>query len=110
MPSRSFRKALFFGLTSAAILTATLFDPRGLRRYGRLRSEVSMLAKRNGELALENARLSREVTALQGDRRYQERAIREELGFVRPGQLLLELDASEPPASRDAALARRASP
>ena len=92
MASRSFKKLLVFGTLSLAVLAATFFDPKGLRRYGRLRSQAEALAQRNGALALENARLAREVEALQHDRRYEERAVHEELGFVKPGQLLLELD------------------
>jgi cell division protein FtsB len=105
MASRSFRKLLFFATASVAIAAATFFDPKGLRRYGRLRGDVERLAKRNQELALENARLAREVDALQHDRRYQERAVREELGFVRPGQLLLELDDDEAAEPRQPTLA-----
>ena len=97
MASRSLAKWMFFGIASAAILVGTIFDPKGLRRYGRLRREVEELSSRNAALAVENAKLALEVDALQHDRRFQERAVREELGFVRPGQILLELDADEPP-------------
>ena len=98
MISRSLQKLSLFAAASGGIAVATLLDGRGLRRYQKLRDEVSSLRAHNAGLAKENGALAREVEALQHDPRYQVRVVHEELGFVRPGELLLELDESGPPA------------
>jgi cell division protein FtsB len=85
-------KLLLFATASGAIATSTALDSRGLRRYSKLKEEVASLRSRDAELAQDNLRLAREVDALQHDPRYQERAVREELGLIRPGDLVLELD------------------
>jgi cell division protein FtsB len=90
-------KLLLFAAASGAVATSTALDSRGLRRYSKLKQEVASLRARNADLAEVNLRLAREVDALQRDPVYQERAVREELGLIRPGELVLELD--EAPAS-----------
>jgi cell division protein FtsB len=85
-------KLLLFATASGAIATTTALDSKGFGRYRRLRDEVASLKTRNAELGDSNLRLAREVDALQHDPRYQERAVREELGLIRPGDLVLELD------------------
>ena len=45
-------------------------------------------AAENRDLARENALLRREIGALQGDPAALEQAAREELGFVRPGEIV----------------------
>ncbi|MHB1844479.1 MAG: FtsB family cell division protein [Deltaproteobacteria bacterium] len=95
MPSRAVPQLVVFGLVALALVVATLRDPRGLRRRLALREEVLGLEARNASLSRENQLLMREVDALGHDPRYLERAIREELGYVRPGEIVLELDAPE---------------
>jgi cell division protein FtsB len=65
---------------------AALWDPHGVRKYWRLRAEVRRMQAENAQLASENAALSREVHGLRGDPAALERAAREELRFVRPGE------------------------
>lgn len=74
------------------LLGASALDPEGLRRYRRLEAEGRRASAENREILRENARLRREVRALQGDPAALERAAREELGFVRPGELIFKLD------------------
>jgi cell division protein FtsB len=74
------------------LLGASALDPEGLRRYRRLEAEVRRATAENREMARENARRRREVRALQGDPAALERAAREELGFVRPGEVIFKLD------------------
>jgi cell division protein FtsB len=65
---------------------AAAWDSQGVRKYGRLRAEVARMEAENAQLAAENAALSREVRGLRGDPAALERAAREELRFVRPGE------------------------
>lgn len=64
----------------------------GFRRYWRLEKDVKTLEARNAKLAQDNARLRREVEALRDDSRALERAAREELGYVRLGELVFDVE------------------
>ncbi len=70
-------------LTAAA---AAALDPNGLRRYVSLATEVRRMEGENARLESENAALAREARALRSDPAALERAAREELRFVRPGE------------------------
>ncbi len=70
----------------AVLATLAALDPSGLRRYVRLTGDVEAMRRENAHLAAENARLSREVRALRTDPVAVERAVREELRYVRPGE------------------------
>lgn len=72
---------------------ASALDPSGLRRYLSLEADVRRMQAENARLAGENAALSREVRALRSDPAALERAAREELRFVRPGERVLLLGA-----------------
>jgi cell division protein FtsB len=82
---------------AAALLCASAIDPEGLRKWRRLAREADRIAADNRDLARENERLRREVRALQGDPAALERAAREDLGYVRPGEIVLKLDVPRPP-------------
>jgi cell division protein FtsB len=77
-------------LLALAVLSA--LDPNGLRRDLRLREEVHRLREENRRIADSNARLSREARALRSDPAALERAAREELRFVKPGEVVFRLD------------------
>lgn len=76
-----------------AAAVAALFDPSGLRRYVSLEADVQRMQAENARLTAENASLSREVRALRSDPAALERAVREELRFVRPGERVYLLGA-----------------
>lgn len=65
---------------------AAAWDPHGVRKYWRLRVEVARMRAENAALVAENSALAREARALRGDPAALERAAREELRFVRPGE------------------------
>lgn len=67
------------------------WDPDGLRKHRRLEAEARRVEAENREIARDSARLRREIRALQGDPAALERAAREELGFVRPGETVYQL-------------------
>ncbi len=90
--------ALILGLCAAAAA-----DPRGWQRYFKLRDEVQRLQDKNRVAARENQHLLREVRALRDNPAAIERAARQELGFIHPGEIVLQLRAAAaPPAPGDA--------
>lgn len=77
------------------LLAASALDRDGLRRHRRLEAQVEKVAAENREVEVEVARLRRQIRALQGDPAALERAAREELGYVRTGELVFRLDEGE---------------
>jgi len=75
-----------------ALFVFTGVESQGLRKYERLQKEAERFAAVNDSLRAQNARLGREVRALAGDPAALERAAREELGYVRPGEIVIQLD------------------
>lgn len=77
-----------WGVVGAVALAAAAaaWDPHGVRKYLRLSAEVGRMQAENATLSAENAALAREARALRGDRAALERAAREELRFIRPGE------------------------
>jgi cell division protein FtsB len=84
--------------TLAALLVASALHPAGLRKHRALAADVRRVADENEKLREQNLRLRREARALAGDPAALERAAREELGYVRPGERVYEL--SPPGGSR----------
>jgi len=81
------RRAKWWVVGAVALAAvAAAWDPDGVRKYLRLSAEVRRMQGENAQLSSENAALSREARALRGDRAALERAAREELRFVRPGE------------------------
>ena len=72
---------------------ASVADARGFRRYLKLRQDVEALQERNRTLAQQNEGLLREINALRKDPAALERAAREELGYIKPGELVFHLEA-----------------
>lgn len=87
---RGRRLDLAFVLAVAALAALSAWDPDGLRKHLRLAGEAKRLTAENKDLAQENARLRREVRALDGDPTALERAAREELGYVKPGEIVFK--------------------
>ncbi|HTN51986.1 MAG TPA: septum formation initiator family protein [Anaeromyxobacter sp.] len=80
------RRWVVLGAVVAALAVASALDPAGLQMFLRLSGQVRDLRAENGRLAAENARLAREVRALRSEPVALERAVREELRFIRPGE------------------------
>jgi cell division protein FtsB len=68
-----------------------------LRKARRNQAEVKRLERENAALGQRVARLRREVKALEGDPAALERAAREELGYVKPGEIIYKLDEGRQP-------------
>jgi len=86
------RAPLLLAAAVLGLLAYSTWDPDGLRKHRRLEAEGRRVGAENREIARDSARLRREIRALQGDPAALERAAREELGFVRPGELVFKLD------------------
>jgi len=91
----SFRRSktvLFLAAFTAVVGVAVAFDAQGLRKERRMRAEAAQLHAENEKLAGDIARLAREVQALRARPEAMERAVREELRYVRPGEVVYRLD------------------
>lgn len=69
---------------------AVLFSRRGLRDLQRIKNENSALSQRLAQVKLEKETLEKKVAGLQNEPREQERAVRQTLGYVRPGEVVIE--------------------
>ena len=78
---------------------AMVLGPDGLRRHRRLSAQMEAHRQENRRLARELLRLNGELEVFSRDPRARERAIREELGWVRPDEVIVEVPAA-PPRSR----------
>jgi cell division protein FtsB len=87
------RKLLAVAAVLAGVLSlASVADARGFRRYLSLRQDVEALQERNRALAGQNEALLREINALRKDPAALERVVREELGYVKPGEIVFHLE------------------
>ncbi|MFZ5471889.1 MAG: FtsB family cell division protein [Myxococcota bacterium] len=87
------RKLLWTAVgVAGALAVFSAADARGFRRYLRLQREIVALAESNRHTAAKNRAMVQEIESLRSDRRALERAAREELGFVRPGELVLTVE------------------
>ncbi|HEY2899613.1 MAG TPA: septum formation initiator family protein [Polyangia bacterium] len=74
----------------------------GLARTLQLRRDLHGLRAHNADLRAENEKLAREADALRSDLGAIERVARAELGWVRPGEIIVDLSrpgsAAKPPS------------
>ena len=81
---------------AAALGVAALDEDAGLARWLHLRGELADARGRIADLRTEIGVLEREAGLLEGNPFALERAIREELELVRPGQQLIRLGGGAP--------------
>ena len=74
-----------------AFLAYQVYVRSGLRHTLVLRRDLNALHAHNQELAAENERLAREAEALRDDPTAIERVARDELGWVRAGEVVVDL-------------------
>ena len=81
-------------LASLAMAAAALLDPHGMRLLRKLDGDVARQESANAALREDNARLQRRVRALSSpiDPRVLEKEAREQLGFVRPDEVLVKFE------------------
>jgi cell division protein FtsB len=83
--SRAKRWALY-GAVGVALAALSAWDPGGLRKDLALSRDVDRMRAENARLFDENERMGREVRALRTSPAALERAVREELRYIRPGE------------------------
>ncbi len=82
-----------WGVIFATVLAlGSIADSRGFRRYFQLRQEIRTMSDRNRQMQDQNRNLLREINALRSEPQALERAAREELGFVKPGEIVLNME------------------
>ncbi len=77
---------------AAGLAFVSLVDARGFRRYFRMQRQLAEASERNRHLAKQNESLKREIEGLRSDPETWERAAREELGFIRPDEIVINLE------------------
>ncbi len=97
MPLLDRRRALWGYLALlAGLFSYSAFHANGVRRARLLDEQARRLGEEDAALEAQVTRLRREVRALRGDPAALERAAREELGYVRPGEVIYKLDEGAP--------------
>ncbi|MBI5498292.1 MAG: septum formation initiator family protein [Deltaproteobacteria bacterium] len=93
MPSLSRKQVLSLATVVAALVAAVaLLSEQGLPNHRRLANEADRLRQQNRVLREENRVRRDEIASLRGNRRYQEKVVREDLGYVKPGEQLYIVD------------------
>ena len=72
-----------------------VYGGAGLGRLGLLQRELGELKAKNQVTAAENERLRHEVNALRHDLGAVERVAREELGLVKPGEVVFQIEEAK---------------
>lgn len=70
-----------------------IFGPNGVPRHRRLRAQIESQRQENRRLSRQLVHLRAEFEAYTSDPRARERAVREELGWVRPDEVVVEVPA-----------------
>ncbi len=88
-------KILLTGLMALALGLGlyTALGPISGKR-AKLEADLKKLQAENQRLVKENNRLVLEIDALRNSRDYQEKIIRQELGLIKPDEILIQLPAS----------------
>lgn len=90
---------LALALVAAAAAWAWLDPNNGISTWLSLRGDVAQAESRVRGLEVQNASLAEEAQALRGEPFAQERAVREELRWVRPGEVLVRVPAQHDTAA-----------
>ena len=80
---------------SVAVLFHTLFISNGWSDRQKLRADLAAVQAENKEIEAEVDKLRSQIDALRRRHTVQERVVRDELGYVKPGDIVLELGANE---------------
>ncbi len=91
------RFVYLWGAVGLLILFIFFYLP-GLSRYHELKMEEERLSKELGELEAKIQRLQEEKSLLQNDVVYLEKVIREELGLVKPGEMVYKVEPEKKPS------------
>jgi cell division protein FtsB len=90
MNTRLATAVLLSSLFLVSMMALTVWGERGLLAVWRKQRAIVRLVQEIEAIEQENSRLGREVQRLRSDMHYIEKIAREELGLVRPGELVFE--------------------
>lgn len=79
------------GLAALALLAVAVLGEGGILRNQRTAAQLRRLETRLAEVRAGNARLAAEVDALKSSPEYVEWVIRQDLGWIRPGERILRV-------------------
>ena len=82
-----------------AYLPYRLIDGSGERKANRMRAELERIRAESASLAGTNAALRRDIEALKNDPHAIVDIARDELGLVRPGELVIRIEGQRRPAA-----------
>lgn len=88
---------LIVGAALAGILAFSLFGRNGLIHLYKADQERLQLEEKVADMERENERLRQEIQKLTNDPQYVEKVAREELGMVKPDELVFHLPDSAQP-------------
>lgn len=88
---------LLLALLVALSLTATFTGDDGLKHHDRLAAEIERLEEDNERLRRENETLRLQTKALTNDDYYLEKVARDQLGLVKPDEVVFQLEWSDSP-------------
>jgi cell division protein FtsB len=90
---KSRRRLLVLSIAVAVgLVLVSVADARGFRRYLLLRGEMAAMHERQRHLAAENRALRSRIRSLREDPEALEQAVREELGYIKPVEVVLNLE------------------
>jgi cell division protein FtsB len=96
---KGLRERIALAVPTTVLIIATVgvpvmvLGPAGLPRHRRMMSQLNAQREENRRLARQAMQLQAELDAFEHDRRARERAVREELGWVRPDEIIVEVPA-----------------
>jgi len=86
------RRVILVAVVGALAALGLALDPQGLRHARRLQVDLERIQAENEQLRAGNGRLRMELRRLADDPAVLERVAREELGLVRPGDVVFRLE------------------
>jgi cell division protein FtsB len=81
------------GLMTVGMLLLAVFDPHGALAVRRQRAKLAEVTAHVAQLTAQNDKLRKEIELLRTDEATIERIAREELGLVKPGEVVLRAPA-----------------
>lgn len=93
------RRFLYLWIAIGLLILFVIFYLPGLSRYHELKTEEERLTRQLHEIEAQIAKLEEEKSLLQNDVAYLEKTIRDELGLVKPGEMIYKLVPDKKPAS-----------
>ena len=83
---------IFIAVSSAGLVVHTIFFSEGFGKRAKIQKELNERLTANDYLRQEAEQLRSDIKAIRNQTEVQERIIRDELGYLRNGEIILELE------------------